>query len=158
MVIRRILKEDNERMAFIIRACLTEYGCNGNMATAWGDPCLDYLSEVYVKENVGYWVALNDDGIVMAGVGIGTLEGESEVCELQKMYCLPEFRGTGMAQKLLEEALSFARRYYKKCYLETRDNMERAKRFYERNGFTYTKETLGATGHGGCDYHYIRNL
>ena len=54
-----------------------------------------------------------------------------------------------------DKDLSFARKYYSGCYLETRNNMDRAKKFYEKNGFTYTTETLGCTGHGGCDYHYI---
>ena len=36
--------------------------------------------------------------------------------------------------------------------------MDRAKEFYEKNGFVYTELTLGSTGHGGCDCHYIRNL
>lgn len=64
----------------------------------------------------------------------------------------------GIAQKLLDTALEFAGRHYSQCYLETRHNMDRAKKFYEKNGFTYTAETIGSTGHGGCDYHYIKDL
>jgi len=156
MLIRLIEKKDDERVAEIIRKCLTEYDCAGRMDTAWGDPYLDRFSEVYVLENNAYWVAENDEGTVVAGVGIGPLCGDT--CELQKMYCLSEYRGTGISQRLLDEALSFADKYYKKCYLETRDNMDRAKRFYEKNGFVFTPETIGCTGHGGCDYHYIREL
>lgn len=158
MIIRTIEERDNKRVAFVIRECLTEYGCAGRMDTAWGDPYLDRFSEVYVNDNDCYWVAENDEGTVIAGVGIGPLEGEPSVCELQKMYCLSEYRGTGISQKLLEEALSFAAKHYKRCYLETRDNMERAKRFYEKNGFEHTCATLGNTGHGGCDCHYIKDL
>ena len=158
MKIRRIEEKDNIRMAEIIRECLTEYDCAGRMDTAWGDKALDYLSKVYVLDKNGYWVAESDDGQVVAGVGIGILEGESDICELQKMYCLKQYRGTGIAQNLLDTALDFAKSYYKKCYLETRDNMERAKSFYERNGFVHTCATFGATGHGGCDYHYIKTL
>lgn len=158
MLIRKIEKKDDARVAFIIRECLTEYGCAGRMDTAWGDPYLDRFSEVYVNDNNCYWVAENDEGLVVAGVGIGPLSGESKTCELQKMYCLPEYRGSGIAQKLLDTALEFAKTLYETCYLETRDNMDRAKRFYEKNGFSYTKETIGCTGHGGCDYHYIMKL
>lgn len=158
MKIRLIEQKDNARVAEIIRQCLTEYGCAGRMDTAWGDPYLDRFSEVYVHDNDSYWVAENDEGIVVAGVGIGPLTNEVNVCELQKMYCLPEYRGLGIAQKLLDEALSFAVKYYDVCYLETRDNMDRAKRFYEKNGFEYTSKTCGCTGHGGCDYHYIKRL
>lgn len=158
MRIRLIEPRDNKRVAEIIRLCLAEYDCAGRMDTAWGDPYLDRFSEVYIHDNDSYWVAENDEGIVVAGVGIGPLTGEVDVCELQKMYCLPECRGLGIAQGLLDEALSFATKYYKVCYLETRDNMDRAKRFYEKNGFVHTCKTYGCTGHGGCDYHYIKNL
>lgn len=158
MIIRLIEATDNAQIAFVIRECLTEYGCAGMMDTAWGDPYLDRFSEVYVHENDSYWVAENEAGKVVAGVGIGPLSNEPNICELQKMYCLPEYRGTGVAQKLLDEALAFAAQHYRRCYLETRHNMDRAKRFYEKNGFVYTTETLGCTGHGGCDYHYVKDL
>ncbi len=128
------------------------------MDTAWGDPYLDHFSQVYVRTDNAYWVAENEDGIIVAGVGVGPLPGAAGVCELQKMYCLSDYRGTGIAQKLLETALEFAGRHYNQCYLETRHNMDRAKKFYEKNGFSYTAETIGSTGHGGCDYHYIKDL
>ena len=158
MTIRKIEAKDNLRVAEIIRECLIEYGCEGKMDTAWGDPYLERFSEVYVLENNSYWVAENDQGLVVAGVGIGPLCDESSTCELQKMYCVQEYRGCGIAQELLDTALEFAKQHYKRCYLETRHNMDRAKRFYERNGFVYIDETIGCTGHGGCDYHYIKDL
>ena len=151
MLIRRIEKKDDAAVAAIIRECLTEYGGDHRPDTAWSDPWLDRFSEYYVREDNAYWVAESDDGTVVAGVGIGPLEGE--VCELQKMYCLKSYRGTGAAQQLVETALRFAAEHYARCYLETMDNMDRAKRFYERNG-----ETIGSTGHGYCGCHYIKTL
>lgn len=158
MIIRLIEAKDNLRVATIIRDCLTEYGCAGRMDTAWGDPYLERFSEVYTREDNAYWVAENDEGIVIAGVGIGPLEGVPGVCELQKMYCVSEYRGTGISQKLLDKAIDFAEKLYDRCYLETLDNMDRAKRFYVKNGFKHTEETLGSTGHGGCEYHLIKEL
>ena len=158
MMIRRLVEKDNLIIAEIIRECLTEYDCAGRMDTAWGDPYLDRFSEVYIHENNAYWVAEDDEGKIVAGVGIGPLAGAEDTCELQKMYCKKEYRGLGIAQELLNTALEFAEKHYKICYLETRDNMERAKSFYEKNGFVHTEETIGCTGHGGCDYHYIKAL
>lgn len=155
MKIRPIEKKDDLRVAYIIRECLTEYGGDHRSDTAWGDPFLERFSEVYVLENNAYWVAENDEGTVIAGVGIGPVDGEEKVCELQKMYCLKEYRGTGIARELLKCALEFAKGKYDSCYLETMDNMDRAKRFYEKNGFVWTDETLGNTGHSGCQSHYI---
>ena len=158
MLIRKIEKKDDAAVAAIIRECLTEYGGDHRSDTAWADPYLDRFSEFYVLENNCYWVAENDDGSIAAGVGIGPMDGEDDVCELQKMYCLGPYRGTGIAQALVETAFDFAAKHYKYCYLETMDSMDRAKRFYEKNGFVRTDRTLGSTGHSGCGCHYIREL
>lgn len=158
MKIRRIEKKDDLTVAAIIRECLTEYGGDHRSDTAWGDPWLERFSEVYVTEDSAYWVAENDEGTVVAGVGIGPIPGAEGVCELQKMYCLKPWRGTGIAQQLIAGALDFARQHYDRCYLETMDNMLRAKRFYEKNGFVRTAETIGASGHDGCQSHFILDL
>ncbi|MBQ0001253.1 MAG: GNAT family N-acetyltransferase [Clostridiales bacterium] len=155
MKIRRIEKKDNLRVAEIIRECLTEYGGDHRTDTAWGDPYLERFSEVYVLENNAYWVAENEDGLVVAGVGIGPMDGVEGICELQKMYCIKDYRGTGIAGELLDIALEFAKKYYSRCYLETMDNMYRAQKFYEKKGFYRTSETIGSTGHDGCQSHYI---
>lgn len=158
MLIRPIEKRDNLIIASIIRECLIEYGGDHREDTAWADPYLERFSEIYTLPNNAYWVAENDTGEVVAGVGIGPLIGVNGICELQKMYCLKPYRGTGIANELITVALDFAKIHYRKCYLETMDNMDRAKHFYEKHGFLHTCETLGSTGHSGCNFHYIRTL
>jgi len=154
--IRKLEEKDNLRIAEIIRACLTEYGYAGRMDTAWGDPELEHFSHVYSADKSAYWVAEDDKGIVVAGVGIGPLPGEMDTCELQKMYCIPEYRGTGIAQDLINLAMKFAMQFYKNCYLETCQEMERAQNFYKKNGFHQITETFGDTGHTGCGSHFIK--
>ena len=89
MKIRPIEEKDNLKVASIIRECLVEYGGDHREDTAWGDPYLEHFSEVYVLSNNAYWVAENDEGEVIAGVGIGPMDGVESVCELQKMYTRP---------------------------------------------------------------------
>jgi len=156
-VIRPIRPEDNQIVEHIIRTCLIEYGGN-HEGTAWTDPDLGRFSEVYVGEGRRYWVAQTESGEVMAGVGIGELSGVPGVCELQKMYCLKEARGTGAAVQLIEAAFDYARQYYQKCYLETLDKMTRAQAFYEKNGFHRISGPFGHTGHYSCDVCYLKNL
>ena len=74
------------------------------------------------------------------------------------MYCLPDVRGTGVAARLMAEAMSFAPRYYDRCYLETLDNMIGAQKFYEKHGFVRTDEVIGNTGHFNCQVKYILDL
>ena len=78
------------------------------------------MFEEYNKPKSIYYV-VEKDGIVVGSAGIAPLANEAvSICELQKMYFLPELRGRGLAQKLLEHCFEFARLYqFKSCYLET---------------------------------------
>ncbi len=156
-IIREIEKKDDKKVENIIRTCLIEFGAN-HEGTAWADPDLNRFSEVYNTEGNKYWVAEDENGEVVGGVGIGRLEGTKDICELQKMYCLSQARGTGIAHKLIEIALEYARKYYRRCYLETLHNMIAAQKFYEKHGFKRTDEFFGETGHYACDVRYIKNL
>ena len=155
--IRLIEATDNKIVEHIIRSCLIEYGAN-HEGTAWADVNLGRFSEIYVSDDERYWVAEDECGVVVGGVGIGRLPGSDDICELQKMYLLPEARGTGIADKLMLTALMHAKKYYKKCYLETLPNMLRAQRFYEKHGFTKIDTPPVTTEHFMCDVRLIRDL
>ena len=155
--IREIENRDNKEIENVIRSCLIEFGAN-HEGTAWSDPNLGRFSEIYNTEGNKYWVAENTEGKIVGGVGIGKLEGIDGVCELQKMYCLPETRGIGISHKLIEKALKYAKKYYKRCYLETLSNMSAAQRFYEKYGFERIYEPLVKTEHFACDVRYIKEL
>lgn len=155
--IRKIEAKDNAAVEYVIRSCLIEFGAN-HEGTAWADPDLCRFSEIYSTEGNKYWVAEDSSGKIVGGVGIGALNGADGVCELQKMYCLPEVRGTGLAGELIAIALLYAKKYYKRCYLETLDNMTRAQKFYEKHGFVRTYTPVVHTEHFACDVRYIRDL
>lgn len=155
--IREIQPNDNERLEQVIRSCLIEIG-QDHEGTIWTDPMLGELSKEYSGEGIHYWVIENESGDISGGIGIGKIEGHSDVCELQKLYCLPELRGTGAAQELMDTALEFARQHYSKCYIETFDNTIAAQKLYERNGFVRTDVRYGATGHFACNILYLKEL
>ena len=154
--IRPIEKRDDAKVEAIIRSCLIEYGAN-HEGTAWADPDLCRFSEIYCTEGNAYFVAEDEHGRVVGGVGIGDMPGTDGVCELQKMYCLPEARGTGLAHELITLALNYARPYYRRVYLETLPNMHRAQRFYEKHGFSRCGP-IGNTAHFACDVRYSKDL
>lgn len=155
--IREIKEEDNKEIENVIRTCLIEFGAN-HEGTAWTDPNLGRFSEIYNNEENKYWIAEDENGKIVGGVGIGKLDGIDGVCELQKMYCLPEARGTGISHKLMEKALEQAKKYYDRCYLETLDNMVAAQKFYEKYGFERIYTPLVKTEHFACDVRYIKIL
>lgn len=156
-IVREIAPEDNAAVEAVIRYCLKEYG-GDHEGTAWEDPGLGRFFEIYAPNDRCYWVAEDAAGNVVGGVGIGPLPGVPGVCELQKMYCYPEARGTGVAHRLMDAALAFAAENYHSCYLETFGNMVPAQRFYEKRGFHRIEEPLGQTGHYACDVRYLKEL
>lgn len=155
--IREIQEKDNAEVEKVIRTCLIEYGAN-HEGTAWTDPNLGRFSEIYHTEENKYWVAEEQNGKIVGGVGIGKLDGIDDVCESQKMYCLPEVRETGISHKLMNIALKHARKYYRRCYLETLENMIAAQKFYEKCGFERIDEPLVKTEHFACNVRYVKNL
>ena len=85
--------------------------------------------------------------------------GDPGVCELRKMYFLPEARGIGAGAAMMDRCLAAAREIgFRRCYLETLTGMDAAMRLYERSGFRRIPGAMGATGHGGCNTFYLLDL
>ena len=157
VTVREIKEQDNAAVEAIIRSCLKEYG-GDREGTAWCDPDLGRFSEIYGEPEMRYWVAEDHAGRILGGAGFGPLPGEEGVCELQKMYTLPEARGTGIAHRLVETVLQHAADHYALCYLETFGNMSRAQSFYRKHGFEQTDQPMGSTGHISCDVFFTKRL
>ncbi len=155
MLIRKIKQSDNPEVETLIRTCLIEFGAN-KPGCAWVDD-LSHFYEQY-KEDRSIYLVVEDQGKVVGGCGIGQIEGIENICELQKMYLYKEYRGTKIAQELLEQSLDFARKYYKQCYLDTFAHMVRANRFYQKNNFRLLSEPLIKGPHYACDKWYIKDL
>ena len=156
-LVREIAPGDDAAVEAVIRACLVEFGANRE-GFAWADPDLGRFSQVYSRPGARYWVAESADGEILGGVGIGPLPGAEGVCELQKMYCLPPARGTGVAHALMDLALDFAARHYRQCYLETFHTMAAANRFYPKYGFRRLERPCFPTAHFACDIWYLKDL
>ncbi len=155
MEIREVQRQDDLQIEALIRSCLKEYDAD-KPGCAWSDPDLGRFSEIYQGENKKYWVAVDNDRVV-AGCGIGPLPIEG-ICELQKMYAYPQYRGKGISQQLMDKALRFAKQHYQKCYLETFANMVPAIRFYQKYGFIALTQPLFESDHYACDRWFILTL
>jgi putative acetyltransferase len=150
--------KDNTAVARIVREVMTEYGavgCNFSIS----DPEVDAMYEAYPAPAAAFFVVEAGSRVFGCG-GMGPLVGgPADVCELRKMYFLPELRGTGMGAKLLAMILDAARRAgYRRCYLETLESMGEARRLYLKHGFEPIESPLGNTGHSGCNAWMIRDL
>ena len=157
-LIRRIRQGDNAAVGGIIREVMTEFGAVG-CEFSIADPEVDAMYEAYPAPDAAFYV-VEVDGRVLGCGGMGPLAGgPSDVCELRKMYFLPELRGTGAGSGLLRCILVAARQAgYRRCYLETLGNMTAARRLYRKHGFEIRRTPLGDTGHSGCNTWMIRDL
>ena len=100
------------------------------------------------------------DGHIAGGGGVAPLlGGETDLCELQKMYFLPILRGKGLAKQLALQALAFARQQgFGRCYLETTASLTSAVGLYERLGFEHIGGAMGNTGHVDCEVTMLKTL
>jgi putative acetyltransferase len=161
--IRPIEARDDDAIAAIIRSVMPEFGACGS-GFAINDPEVDWMHRAYAAPRSAYFVVeridAHGDGAVQGGGGIAPLTGgDTDTCELRKMYFLPSLRGLGAGEALMARCLDAARGFgFARCYLETLTGMDAAMRLYARNGFHRIDHAMGATGHGGCNTFYLREL
>lgn len=96
----------------------------------------------------GVMLVARVNGEVVGCVGVRALDAET--CELKRLFVTPAHRGGGTGLRLLEGAVSEARRLgYRRLRLDTIPGMERAQAMYERFGFrdidAYTENPVAGT-------------
>ena len=158
ILIREITADDDEQIAKVIRSVLIEFGVP-KVGTAYEDKALDCMTETYNKPTSIYFV-LDKEGEVIGGAGIAHLDNfDGNVCELQKMYFLPEARGLGLGKLMIEKCLAKAKELgFESCYLETLPYMKAATKLYGTMGFTSLEKPLGNTGHYSCNVWMLKKL
>lgn len=156
--LRPITPADDAAVAAIIRAVMPAFGASGP-GFAIHDPEVDAMCAAYDRPGAAYFV-VERGGRVLGGGGVAPLDGGPDgVCELRKMYFMPELRGIGAGTALMARCLDTARALgHRQCYLETLRGMDGAQKLYERTGFRRLDAPMGATGHFGCDRFYLLDL
>lgn len=156
--IRPIKPEDKSQVKQVVQSVLVEMGVP-KVGTAYEDQSLNDMYAEYDKPRQAYFVVEDNDRII-GGAGIAPLaNGDEKICELQKMYFMPEIRGKGAGAEMMSKCLSFAKESgFEKCYLETMPYMEHAQKLYARSGFKPLEGPLGDTGHYNCSVWMIKDL
>ncbi|MEL7412486.1 MAG: bifunctional helix-turn-helix transcriptional regulator/GNAT family N-acetyltransferase [Pseudomonadota bacterium] len=157
-VLRPLTKADNSQVADVIRKVSAEYGLTADKGYGVADPTLDDMYSVYDQQGAAYWV-VEYQGEIVGGGGFAPLAGEPNVCELQKMYFLPQTRGHGLAKRIVALSLQLAKQFgYQQCYLETTECLREAVGLYEKLGFENLDAPLGQTGHDACEIVMLKTL
>lgn len=156
--IEEIKSKYDKEICEIIKNVGAQYGAVGE---GFGPSDLETLnmSQHYKKEKSSvYFVAIINDKVV-GGAGIASFNDKKRICELKKLFLLPESQKMGIGKKLLESCLSFAKKEgYRECYLDTLSNMKSAIKLYEKNGFKHLSKPLEDTIHSGCDVWMLKEL
>ena len=95
---------------------------------------MDDIQKNYFENGGTFLVMTNNDQFICTGA-IRKLK--DDICELKRLWLLPEYHRQGLGYQMLNELLTFAReKGYKRIWLET-DPMaqSRALEFYKRLGF-----------------------
>jgi len=157
MNVRPIKKADNAQIKAIIQDSLKSLGLD-IPGTAYFDPQLGELFQYYSQlPHAGYWV-VESEGQIVGGIGIAPFNMEEKICELQKLYLIPDAQGLGISKKLMETALAFAYEHYDSCYLETMHKLKTACVLYEKYGFHLLTEPLPGSEHSAMDAWYLKKL
>lgn len=156
--IREIKPTDNPIIARVIRNVLIEYNVP-KVGTAYEDITLDLMYETYNIDKAIYYI-IEKNNIILGGAGIMQLENSNEnICELQKMYFLPEARGKGLGKQMINLCIKKAIEFgYQQCYLETMPYMENARKLYKNTGFRDLDIPKGNTGHYSCNRWMLKDL
>lgn len=158
VTIRKIRKDDNKRLAEIIRSSLEEY----NLAiegTVYTDPTTDALFELFQQPGSFYYVAEKGD-VLLGGCGVFPTPGlPAGYAELVKLYLLPDARGKGTAKILMDHCMEAAGHLgYTHLYLESFPELHKAISLYRQAGFTSLTHPLGNSGHHACNVWMVKDL
>lgn len=159
ITIRPITAQDDQAIAEIVRQNLKAYHLD-IPGTAYFDPELDCLSEYYSAQpdRRRYFIAEQEDGTVIGGVGIAEFSGFEHCAELQKLYLADEAKGKGFGKQLMQTAEQYAKTAgYRLLYLETHTNLETAIGLYEKLGF-HQIEKPAAVLHSTMNRFYLKQL
>lgn len=124
-----------EQVVSVIGTILAELKVIPKSDLPINDEDLFKIPEIY-SDGGKFWVALDGDKVIGT---VAIRKMDLDTAKLNRMFVLEKHRGTGIGQKLLDRALSFAKENgYKSIILNTHLFMKRAHHFYEKNGFVKT--------------------
>ena len=98
------------------------------------------FGEEYCGEGRGFWLARTAEDlagcVALRKLPLANENVSTQCAEIKRMYVRENFRGRGIARRLLEAAQEFARDAgYTWIYLDTTDDMKAAARLYQRSGY-----------------------
>ena len=140
IAIREVLKSGDLGNLIYLHAKIYKEECNYDLEFE-GYVCKTFyeFTKRYSEERDRFFIAEKDGEIV----GNVTILGHSATeAQLRWFLIRPEYRGIGLGQELFKKAMQFCdEKDYKRVWLLTTSDQEKASRMYEKEGFRVTEET-----------------
>ncbi|CAM3776701.1 GNAT family N-acetyltransferase [Parendozoicomonas haliclonae] len=156
--IKEIEQADDSAICKIIKNVGAEFGAVGD-GFGPSDAEVLAMSQHYHKSSRSVYLVAKLKDKIVGGCGIAPFDDTGTVCELKKLFLLPESRGLGIGRELTQQCLAFAAEAgFKECYLDTLQNMTAAIALYKKLGFTQLDQPLPGTEHNGCDVWMLKRL
>lgn len=153
-----IASEHDNDICYIINHVGVEFGAAGEGFGLSDDEVLE-MSKYYNPEFKSKYLILLLDGRVVGGCGLAPFNGSNTVCELRKLFLLPEARGRGFGKTITGKILKCATEFgYSQCYLDTLSSMKSAINLYEALGFERLLKPLDGTKNNGCDVWMLKTI
>ena len=139
VIIERMQPGEDGEVQSLIRRNLSGYDEAGTVIASTFRR-LKSLNDVYGSEGARYFVLRGErHGQIIGGAGIGSLHGLSPaegLGEVRDLVLDKEFRGQGHGTRILKRCVEEARALgYRRLYLETTPEMEKAQKLFLRFGF-----------------------
>lgn len=119
---------------FLIEVCVEEFGFKD-----WKEEIETINREKYKKNGGNFWIALDIKGDVIGTIALESIGNGLGL--LKTMYVHKEFRGSRIAQNLMNILINFSvKNNYTKLQLGTYKKLKRAVSFYKKNNFYLIQE------------------
>lgn len=95
----------------------------------------DSFARVYFGPGAGIWLA-SEEAMTVGCIALRPLPRFEQSGEVKRLYVRPESRGQHIADRLLKALEEYAADFgYRTLYLDSKDDLVAAIRFYQRHGY-----------------------
>lgn len=122
-------KYKEKTINLLIKVALKEFGFE-----KWEIWFKKFKNQYYKLNGGNCWICIDENDEVIGTISLRNIDNISG--EVKTMYIEKEYRGTGIAQELMNTLTNFAKSHgYKRLQLDTYAQFNRAIKFYEKNQF-----------------------
>ena len=96
-------------------------------------------TDFYYNKSYNFWYAINNTGEIIGCIGLKKIDEDN--AEIKKFFVHKQFRGKGVAKKLMHTLIKSAlKHHFKSLFLGTVETLLAAQKFYNKYGFSRINE------------------